>query len=160
MLDVLNVADMTTIRDWANAGGNLIINDPDSGTGVSAFGTFLGAQYAFTSVAEPDGDTTIVTDATHRLLTTPNVLDNTALSNWGSSSHGAFNPVGSAYSCIADDTDGMVSEPVLCATPYGNGAIILTGLDPECDCHDDHLAAGTNAGSETFENYFMLLFTQ
>lgn len=157
-IDVLITADMTIIRDWTNAGGILMLNSTYNG--VSAFGAFLGTRYEFTGVTEPDGDTLIVTDASHRLLTYPNVLIKADLDNWGNTTHGAFSSVGSAYSCIADDTDGVTPLPTLCATPYGSGAIIITGIDPECDCHDDHLVAGTYSGSEMWENMVMLLYNK
>ena len=156
-IDSLSAADMAVVRDWTTAGGTLVVNDAD-GSGASAFGAFLGANYAFSSVAAPNGDSIVVTNAGHRVLTAPNVLDAVALSNWGSSVHAAFDSVGSAYTCVADDTDGTTSLPVLCATPYGLGAVIITGFDPECSCHDDHLTGGTNSGSELFENFVLLLY--
>lgn len=151
-IDVLSGADMTTILNWTNAGGTLVINNHSgSGPGASAFGSFVGAAYAFTASDAGDGDTIVVTDASNPLLTTPNVLDSTDLSGWGSSVHGAFGSLGTAYSCMAEN--GGV--PVLCSATSGTGSIILTGFDPECGdgCHDDHLTGGTNSGSEMWENF-------
>jgi hypothetical protein len=114
----------------------------------------------FTSTSDPAGDNIVVTNAANRLLTTPNVLTAPDLSNWGSSVHGAFSSVGSAYSCAANSTNGTTSLPVLCYARYGSGAIILTGFDPECGsgCHDDHLTGGTKSGSELWENLIVLAF--
>ena len=158
-LDALSGADMTTILNWVSAGGTLVINDHDGGTGASAFGTFAGPSYVFTGIDSVNGDNIVVTDASHPLLTTPNVLDATDLSNWGSSVHGAFSGLGSAYSCAADDTDGVTSVPVLCSASLGSGGIILTGFDPECGdgCHDDHLTGGTSSGSEMWENFVLFV---
>lgn len=155
-IDALSGADMTTILNWITAGGTLMLHTDD--TSPSEFGTFAGPAYAFTSVADPDGNTIVVTDAAHPLLTTPNVLDATDLSDWGSSVHGALSSTGAAYSCAANDTNGVTSLPVLCSATYGAGSIILNGFDPECGCHDDHLDVppGTNSGSEMWEN--LLLF--
>ncbi|TAL05675.1 MAG: IPTL-CTERM sorting domain-containing protein [Porticoccaceae bacterium] len=153
-IDALSGADMTTILNWTNAGGILVINDHEGSTpGPSAFGSFVGAAYAFTAIDQGDGDTIVVTDASNPLLTTPNVLDATDLSGWGSSVHGAFGSLGSAYSCMAEN--GGV--PVLCSATSGAGRIILTGFDPECGdgCHDDHLRGGTNSGSELWENFVL-----
>lgn len=165
MLDALSPDDMAMVRDWTNAGGILAINEHNSGSGASAFGAFLGASYAFTSIAESDGDTIVVTNATHRLMLEPNRFDGTvaanSLSNWGSSVHGAFSAVGSAYTCLANNDDGVnPAVPVLCAAPYGQGAIILTGFDPECGsgCHDDHLTGGTASGSELWENFLGIIY--
>ncbi len=159
-IDVLSAADMALIRDWAAAGGVLVINDHTNGSsGVSEFGAFLGSTYAFTSTSSPSGDTIVVTDATHRLVTTPNILDAVDLSGWGSSVHGAFSFVAAAYSCAANSTDGTTSLPVLCSTPFGSGAVIITGFDPECGsgCHDDHLTSGTKSGSELWENFVLFV---
>lgn len=153
-IDALSGADMTTILNWINAGGTLMLHTDDASP--SEFGTFAGPAYAFTSAADPDGNTIVVTDAAHPLLTTPNVLDAADLSGWGSSVHGALSSTGAAYSCAANDTDGVTSLPVLCSATYGAGSIILNGFDPECGCHDDHLTGGTNSGSEMWEN--LLLF--
>jgi hypothetical protein len=158
-LDALSGADMTTILNWVNAGGTLVINNHDGAVGASAFGAFAGPSYVFTSISEVDGDNIVVTDASHTLVTTPNVLDATDLSGWGSSVHGAFSGLGGAYSCAASDTDGLTSVPVLCSATFGAGGIILTGFDPECGsgCHDDHLTGGTNSGSEMWENFVLFV---
>lgn len=158
-LDALSGADMTTILNWVNAGGTLVINNHNGGGGPSAFGTFAGPGYVFTSIDSVDGDNIVVTDASHPLLTTPNVLDATDLSNWGSSVHGAFSGLGPAYSCAADDTDGVTSVTVLCSATFGVGGIILTGFDPECGdgCHDNHLTGGTSSGSEMWENFVLFV---
>lgn len=158
-VDALSGADMTTILNWVNAGGTLIINNHDGASGASAFGTFAGPGYVFTTIDSVDGDNIVVTDASHPLLTTPNVLDATDLSNWGSSVHGAFSGLGSAYSCAANDTDGVTSVTVLCSATFGAGGIILTGFDPECGdgCHDDHLTGGTSSGSEMWENFVLFV---
>lgn len=153
-IDALSGADMATILAWISAGGTLMLHADDASP--SEFGTFAGAAYAFTSASDPDGNTIVVTDATHPLLTTPNVLDAADLSDWGSSVHGALSSTGAAYTCAANDTDGVISLPVLCSATYGAGSIILNSFDPECGCHDDHLTAGTNSGSEMWEN--LLLF--
>ena len=156
-IDALSGANMTAIRNWANSGGTLVINNHDGSTpGVSAFGSFVGPAYAFTAVNDPSGDTIVVTDPTNPLLTTPNVLTATDLSGWGSSVHGAFASLGSAYSCAADSSNGTTSAPVLCRATLGVGNIVLTGFDPECSCHDDHLTGGTNSGSEMWENFVLL----
>ncbi|MFZ5652805.1 MAG: IPTL-CTERM sorting domain-containing protein [Pseudomonadota bacterium] len=158
-LDALSGADMTTILNWVNAGGTLVINNHNGAVGASAFGTFAGPGYVFTGISDVDGNDIVVTDASHPLLTTPNVLDATDLSNWGSSVHGAFSGLGPAYSCAADDTNGVTSVTVLCSATYGAGGIILTGFDPECGsgCHDDHLTGGTNSGSEMWENFVLFV---
>lgn len=153
-IDALSGADMTTILNWTNAGGTLVINNHEGSTpGASAFGSFVGAAYAFTAVSEGDGDTIVVTDAANPLLTTPNALDATDLSGWGSSVHGGFGGLGAAYSCMAEN--GGV--PVLCNAVSGAGVIVLTGFDPECGdgCHDDHLTGGTSSGSEMWENFIL-----
>jgi hypothetical protein len=157
-IDSLSPADMATVRDWTNAGGILLLNYTSNDDIASAFGTFLGASYVFTSADELNGETAVVTDAGHRLLTVPNVLDSAALSNWNSTSHGVFSVVGSAYTCVVDDSDGLSSLPTLCATPYGLGAIVITAIDPECGCHDDHLIAGTRSGSELLENFLGIIY--
>lgn len=157
-IDVLSGADMTTILSWVNAGGTLVINNHDGSTpGASAFGSFVGAAYAFTAVNDPDGDNMVVTDAANTLLTTPNVLDDVDLSGWGSSVHGAFGSLGAAYTCAVNSDNGTTSAPVLCNAASGLGVIILTGFDPECGdfCHDDHLTGGTSSGSELWENFIL-----
>lgn len=158
-IDTLSAADMATVRDWANAGGILVVGSPTNNSNASAFGDFLGASYAFTSVAG-DLDNIVVTNASHRILTVPNVLNGAALSNWSQSTHGAFSSVGSAYRCVANGLDALVpptSLPVLCATPYGSGAIIITSLHFES--HDDHLTGGDNSASELFENFLGIVYT-
>ncbi len=152
-IDALSAGDMTTILNWVDAGGTLVINNHDDATGASTFGIFAGPGYAFSGISNVDGNDIVVTDASHPLLTTPNALDATDLSDWGSSVHGAFGGLGSSYSCAANDTNGVSSVPVLCSAAYGVGGIILTGFDPDCDCHDDHLDSGTNSGSEMWENF-------
>lgn len=159
-IDALSGADMTTILNWVNAGGTLVINNHEGSTpGASAFGSFVGAAYAFTAVGQPDGNNMVVTDATNTLVTTPNVLDTVDLSGWGSSVHGAFGSLGAAYTCAVNSDDGTTSAPVLCNAASGLGVIILTGFDPECGsgCHDDHLDVppGTNSGSELWENFIL-----
>ncbi len=160
-IDALSAGDMTIIANWVNAGGTLVINNHDGGgmgdaipLFASTFGAFLGTSYMFTSDPAPSGDNMVVTNAANRLVTTPNILDATDLSNWGSSVHGAFSFTGSAYQCAVNSV-GQGSLPVLCYALYGAGGIILTGFDPECGagCHDDHLTGGTKSGSEMWENF-------
>lgn len=158
-IDGLSGTNMTAIRNWVNSGGTLVINNHNGSTpGVSAFGSFIGPAYAFTAINDPSGNTIVVTDPTNPLVTTPNVLTATDLSGWGSSVHGAFGSLGSAWGCAADSTNGTTSAPVLCHAVLGGGNIVLTGFDPECSCHDNHLSIppGTNSGSELWENFVLL----
>ena len=154
-IDTFSDVNMATVRNWVAEGGILVIL-PDGPSGDSTFGSFLGATYSFTSIGELDGDTVVVTDPNHKILNFPNILDAADLSNWGSSTHGAFEAVGSAYNCVANDTDGANEVISLCAASYQAGQIILSAFDPECDCHDDHLDGGTNSAAELLENYIMI----
>lgn len=149
-IDGLSPADMATVRSWMANGGSVVIGGTDEG--VSAFGAFLGANYAFTGVDDPDGDNISVTNASHPLNSFPNVLGDIDLSDWGSSVHGALEDLGGAYTCISEDTDGDTTLPVMCASTFGTGTIVLMGFDPECGCHDNHLEDGDEAGSEQLEN--------
>jgi hypothetical protein len=142
--DDLSGPEMTSIMNWTAAGGILVINNhTGSSPGFSEFGAAFGSNYEFTGVTPASYENMEVTDPLASILNFPNALDNTTLSGWGSSVHGAFG----------------YRTPVLCTAGFGAGSIILVGFDPECGngCHDDHVnnPDSTASGGEMWENFVL-----
>lgn len=155
--DGLSGGDWTAIRSWVSGGGVLAINNHEGNDGgFSEFGESFGPGYEFTAINDSEDELMTVLDPDAPILNFPNVLRDYELENWGSSTHGAFESVGSAYSCSVESEDGDIT---LCTASYGSGVIILTAFDPECGngCHDDHVnSPGSQGyGSEMWENFMM-----
>ena len=130
------------IVEWVWNGGTLLIHPINNdGEGVDPILDAFGSKYSVNRNSE-GGDTVTIIAASNPLVTTPNKLSAAGLSNWGSSYHSVVVSAGSAWKWALSSPDGLIAG----CTSYGEGAIVVQGLDPE-----SHHSSG-NLTFEMLEN--------